>query len=397
MSPSTGTGPSDGQWSIAQSPCGGRSIIQVTGTPRSMVLGPQGRGSGLPWAWELCGLVAGSQVFNEPIPCLPRSAGHPRGLSGTWEGPVFCLVPLEVGIPWGRDLTVPHKHGVRSGGEVKAFLPGSSPRPNVNTQCVRPREESGQVQGHPCLKRLSVPRNDSLSLPSNTPIFVPTNMSPSALPWWDLRPQSEVPPPHPLAQDLGPAGASLVPIPSPGPAPFTPEPEPSHGAISAAYTVPAMGTAWTLAPGGALLSGGQLQLPPGGPLPAGRVVSLSGSHSAARLRPVLQDCPSLRAITHVSLLHRRQAPGLCRWDPGSGGRQGPFSKPRSDWAAQGCWLGSSSSGRGAVWEEGRWEGSDVAKPPLPLPVPLPAPSLPQLGDPQPFLINGPRCQVGASS
>lgn len=50
-----------------------------------------------------------------------------------------------------------------------------------------------------------------------------------------------------------------------------------------------------------------------------------------------------------------------------------------------------------MWEEGRWEGSDVAKPPPPLPSrsPLPAPSLSQLGAPQPLLINGPRRRVGA--
>lgn len=124
--------------------------------------------------------------------------------------------------------------------------------------------------------------------------------------------------------------------------------------------------------------GGRLQLPPGGP-PAcwecGQPLRVSWPTQRHGSGSVLQDCPSVRAITHVLLLHRRQAPGLCRWDPGSGGRQGPFSKPRSGWTAQGCWLGLSSSGRGAVWEEGRWEGSDVAKPPLPLPVPSPS-SLP---------------------
>ena len=46
-------------------------------------------------------------------------------------------------------------------------------------------------------------------------------------------------------------------------------------------------------------------------------------------------------------------------------------------------------------EEGRWEGSDVAKPPLPPPVPPPGFLLPQLGAPQPFLINGPRLRAGA--
>lgn len=69
----------------------------------------------------------------------------------------------------------------------------------------------------------------------------------------------------------------MVPPPSPCPAPFTLEPEPSHGATSAAYTVPAMGTAWTLAPGEVLLSAGQLQLSPEESLPAGLVVRRSWS------------------------------------------------------------------------------------------------------------------------
>lgn len=163
---------------------------------------------------------------------------------------------------------------------------------------------------------------------------------------------------------------SLVPPPSPCPAPFTLEPEPSHGATSAAYTVPAMGTAWTLAPGEVLLSAGQLQLSPEESLPAGLVVRRSWSPGP--FSGTAQFCgtvlPSRRSLTSwfsTGVRHLVSA-GRPLWPCGM---QGPVSKPPSDWTAPGCWPGLSSSRSGAVWEEGRWEGSDVAKPPPPFPGP----------------------------
>lgn len=127
--------------------------------------------------------------------------------------------------------------------------------------------------------------------------------------------------------------------------------------------------------------GGPAQLGPWSPVRA--AAQLAGARSISLWR----DCPSLLGRSGPG-----STPGLCRWDPGSGLCGAP--SPSHPHAAL-----SEATGRAcpalcdAVWEEGRWGGSDVANLPLPSP-PLLAPSLPQLGAPQPFLINGPRLRVG---
>lgn len=98
-------------------------------------------------------------------------------------------------------------------------------------------------------------------------------------------------PAPPSCPGPGSSGVSLVPACSPFTAPFTLEPEASCGATSAGYTVPAMGTAWTLTPRGVLLSGGRLQLPVEGTLPAGSVVSHSGSPG-----PISSTAPFCRTV-----------------------------------------------------------------------------------------------------
>lgn len=102
-----------------------------------------------------------------------------------------------------------------------------------------------------------------------------------------------------------------------------------------------------------------------------RTARLSGAHSARPLgRTVL---PS--SITQVLVLHLISAGGTLAL-----GRAGPPS-PSHPRTALSEATAALSCLREAVWEEGRWGGSDVAKPPSPWPVPLLAPSLPQLGAP----------------
>lgn len=141
--------------------------------------------------------------------------------------------------------------------------------------------------------------------------------------------------------------------------------------------------------------GGQLQLPPGGPLPAGRGVGLSGSHSAARLRPVLQDCPSLRAITHVFSTGARHLVSAGGTLVLGGGRAPSPSHAQTGLHKAAGWArparGVALCGRGAGGQALTLQSllSPSRSPPSSLPSPA--------RRPQPFLINGPRCQVGASS
>lgn len=135
--------------------------------------------------------------------------------------------------------------------------------------------------------------------------------------------------------------------------------------------LPAMGTAQTSGSWRRWFSWGPCLSP---------VVSLSRSPglSAARLSTQAlprspaswQDCPSLLKRPRLVPLPE---PGT--WSlqvgPRPWGVQSPFCKPPSDWTARGPGLGSSSSRRDAVREEGRWGSSDVARLPLPLPVPAP--------------------------
>lgn len=94
-----------------------------------------------------------------------------------------------------------------------------------------------------------------------------------------------------------------------------------------------------------------------------------------------QDCPSLLSRPGLGF-----TPGLCGWDLAVG-CAAPFSTPPHAICLRPL-PGWSCPGR-RVWEEGRWGGSDVAKPPSPPTGPPPG-SLPSpAGSPQPFLINGP--------
>lgn len=162
----------------------------------------------------------------------------------------------------------------------------------------------------------------------------------------------------------GSSGVSLVPKPGPCPAPLTLDPEPTHRAAPSSSTLPAMGTFQTF---GSWSRASQLGPPPAGrggqPLLVSRAIR---QHSLA-LRP-LHGLQSLGRTVLPSRSPRSWFSGLCRGTPGTGCAQ-PLLQATLRLDCARPLAGLVHSRRDAVREEGRWEGSDVAKPPLPSQLP----------------------------
>lgn len=182
------------------------------------------------------------------------------------------------------------------------------------------------------------------------------------------------PPPRP---GPGSSGVSLVPMPSPYPAPLTLEPEPTHRAASAACTVPAMGTARTSSSWrGPAQQGPGCSCHPRGPCLLRGVVSRFWSPGPSSSTAQLSGAQGRPSLLDRAGLGSPPEPGTC--SAGGTLALGCARPLLQDALRLDCvrpLAGLVQLQGGAVREEGRWEGSDVAQPPLPLPVPPPG-SLP---------------------
>lgn len=189
-------------------------------------------------------------------------------------------------------------------------------------------------------------------------------VSRSAPPWRDLSPQPGVPLPPPLAQVLGLAGFPWSPslVPALPPSPWILSPPIGLPRLPVPYLP--WGRSRRLAPGAGLLSWG--------PPPAGRggqplLVSRAIRQHSLALRP-LHGLQSLGRTVLPSRSPRSWFSGLCRGTPGTGCAQ-PLLQATLRLDCARPLAGLVHSRRDAVREEGRWEGSDVAKPPLPSQLP----------------------------
>ena len=162
---------------------------------------------------------------------------------------------------------------------------------------------------------------------------------------------------------------SLVPKLRPSPTPPTPELEPTCGTALAACPLPAMGQPGLPVPGDSGSAGVPACRPGGQPLlvsqSIGSTAQCSGPPSVSSLLAGLSFLPG----SSTSWFSPQASYLVSAGGTSALGCAEPLLP--SDWTARGPGLGSSSSRRDAVREEGRWGSSDVARPPLPLPVPGP--------------------------